>query len=98
MKKIGFILGALLLAITSANAQVVDSTASPLTVGGYVKFINTNLIESLKGDWLSENMFHNRLNFQWSPSSHFSAGLGLRKPPYLWRFCKANSRLHCNGR
>lgn len=78
MKKIGFILGALLMAVTLANAQDVDSTASPLTLGGYVKFMNTNLIESLKGNWLSENMFHNRLNFQWSPSSHFSAGLGLR--------------------
>ena len=57
MKKIGFILGALLMAVISANAQDVDSTASPLTLGGYVKFMNTNLIESLNGNWLSENMF-----------------------------------------
>ncbi len=75
-----FIYPALILLLfgNTTNAQTVENEANKLTVAGYVKFMNTNMIESVKTNWLSENMFHNRLNFQWNPSAHFSAGMGMR--------------------
>ena len=69
------ILAALLLCFKVPMAQ--DTGESNLAVNGYVKYMNT-IMDQEGITWITESMFHNRLDLRWYPTSSFHAGLSMR--------------------
>ncbi len=63
--------------LLSARAGAQDGE-SPLTMNGYLNSMQSVIFEKLDNDWIIDNLFHNRLNFQLYPSGHFNASLQLR--------------------
>ncbi len=47
-------------------------------LGGYVKYMNTNMFTHPDSMWLVENMVHNRLNFKLFAGEHLSASVEIR--------------------
>ncbi len=51
---------------------------SKLDFSGYVKYLQTVQFQKFGDDWLSESLFHNRLNFKYYASDRFTFALGMR--------------------
>ena len=66
-----------ILAILSAGLSAQDSE-SKLTLDGYLTNMQTVMFADADEPWIIDNLLHNRLNFHWYPSQHFSASLQLR--------------------
>jgi hypothetical protein len=47
-------------------------------VGGYISAMQSTMLEKWNSNWLTEELLHNRLNFKWYVSNHFTAGLEVR--------------------
>ncbi|MFO8022087.1 MAG: DUF1302 family protein [Perlabentimonas sp.] len=47
-------------------------------LGGYVKFMNTNMFTHPDSLWLIENMVHNRINFRLYAGDHLSTSIEIR--------------------
>lgn len=63
----------ILVLISILNAEISD-----YSLGGYVKTMQTSMMDKLDEDWTSENLIHHRLNFDWYPTQWFEFKLGLR--------------------
>ncbi len=46
--------------------------------GGYLTNMQSIQFEDIHGDWINDNLIHNRLNFDWYPNEKFTFKLGLR--------------------
>src|SRR5690606_16799016 len=51
----------------SAAAQTGDVAPKKLTMNGYLKFLQTVQFQEVGETWLTDNILHNRLNFNWYP-------------------------------
>jgi len=47
-------------------------------VSGYVSSLQSVTFDSLQGNWISENLIHNRINFIWYPCHNLSGALEVR--------------------
>lgn len=68
-------LAALILFCTALSLKAQHDK---LSMNGYVSSLQTSLYESFDGYWQSEQMIHNRLNFNWYPSSKLTFTLEMR--------------------
>jgi hypothetical protein len=69
----------LLLIFTQVIAYSQDSLKQKkLVFNGYVKDMQTEIFQNIKGNWTSANLIHNRLNCKWLISSAFTASVELR--------------------
>jgi hypothetical protein len=57
------------------NAQ---DPAPKFSFNGYASNMQSVMFSSVKGDFIADNLFHNRLNFAWHPNERFSTVLQLR--------------------
>ena len=48
------------------------------TVYGYISSLQNAMFDSIQGNWVTENIIHNRLNFKWYPVSSLSGALEMR--------------------
>jgi hypothetical protein len=62
-----WILYGLLLFPLTTTAQ--DSIKHKLSLNGYITNMQSFMFQQWKGDWISDNLIHNRLNFKWRSSS-----------------------------
>jgi hypothetical protein len=51
---------------------------SPFELQGYLSNMQSVMFEDAEGDWIMDNLFHNRLNFFWYGGEHFSGTVQLR--------------------
>ncbi len=49
-----------------------------LTVDGYITNMQSVIIDSVDGNWINDNLIHNRLNFRYNPNPNLSFGLDVR--------------------
>jgi len=49
-----------------------------LTVDGYITNMQSVIIDSVDGNWINDNLIHNRLNFRYNPNKSLSFGLDVR--------------------
>ena len=45
---------------------------------GYISSLQSATFDSIQGNWVSENIIHNRLNFKWYPSANITGVLEVR--------------------
>ena len=65
----------LLLLFPALNAQDKES---PFELEGYLTNMQSVMFETPDGDWIIDNLFHNRLNFFWYGGKHFTGSVQLR--------------------
>lgn len=46
--------------------------------GGYLKFMQTVIVQESDNKWVTDNLLHNRLNFSWYPTDKFTFNASLR--------------------
>jgi len=51
---------------------------SKLQLNGYVKYLQTVNYQKFDEQWLTESLFHNRLNFKWYPTNNLRGYVGIR--------------------
>ncbi|MDF1548271.1 MAG: hypothetical protein P1P88_10650 [Bacteroidales bacterium] len=69
-----FLLGVCTFSFT-LNAQ---DTLKKYEFGGYISNMQSIQFQDIQGDWINDNLIHNRLNFDWFPGENLSFKLGLR--------------------
>lgn len=74
----------LLLGCTISYAAAQDANEKKLTLKGYLK--NMSSFNYLDANFWYEDLTHNRLNFAWFPSDHFSAHVEFRNRLFLGDF------------
>ncbi len=55
-----------------------ESVFSGMRLGGYIKYMNTVNFNKIDEQWITDNLYHNRLNFSWSISPALSFNAGMR--------------------
>ena len=65
----------LILTIDRVSAQYGDKK---VTVNGYLKYLQTVFYDDFKGDWMTDNLIHNRINLHWYPSTKFNGAVEFR--------------------
>lgn len=73
MKKVLFLLLAL-----PGILMAQEQTTKKLSLNGYVSNMQSVMFSDPAGDWITDNLFHNRLNFSYFPSENFTAILQFR--------------------
>ena len=48
------------------------------SLDAYINNLQSVMFDSLKGNWINDNLIHNRLNFKWFPNSYLTFNLGIR--------------------
>ncbi len=48
------------------------------SLDGYITNMQSVMFDSIKANWINDNLIHNRLNFSWFPDDAFSINIGLR--------------------
>ncbi len=77
MKKICLIIVTTLLAY-GIHAQEKQSVFSSMTLNGYLKYMNTSMINDVDSVWMVDNLVHNRLNYNWYMSEHVTFSAAMR--------------------
>lgn len=60
------------------NSLYAQDDASKFELRGYISNMQSVLFENIEEDWVSDNLFHNRLNLFWYPGSKISGSLQIR--------------------
>ena len=68
----------------SANLPAQDTIPHNLHAGGYLTNMQSFMFQTWKGNWISDNLIHNRLNFKWQNNSNtFNTVLEVRNR-FIW--------------
>lgn len=71
--------GAIILLFASTVLFAQDEQKPRRTsLNGYLKFLQTVQFEKVDETWITDNIFHNRLNFKWYPTSNLTFTAELR--------------------
>jgi len=74
---------ALLVFTLNVAAQSESKKARNWSLNGYVKFMQTVSFQKIDEDWMTDNLIHNRLNFNWNISNSFTFNAQLRNRIYF---------------
>ncbi len=55
-----------------------DSSLSKFNINGYVSNLQSVMFSKIDGEWINDNLFHNRLNLFWYPNPKITASLQFR--------------------
>ena len=78
MKKITLLFVFILLISLNIFAQEEEKERK-MSLNGYINNMQSFMIfEGVDGNWINDNLIHNRLNFKWFPSDHFSFDISTR--------------------
>ncbi|MFP4526171.1 MAG: hypothetical protein ACLFNL_07270 [Bacteroidales bacterium] len=87
MNKYSIILLLLMFSFSQATGQVEPEEKSSVSLGGYVKYMNTNMdppgylynyLDLPEGAWFNESMIHNRLNFRLFATNNLKVAFEVR--------------------
>lgn len=59
----------------SASAQEGEKKTD---FGGYITNMQSVQFSDIHGDWINDNLIHNRLNFNWYPNQNWTFNMGVR--------------------
>jgi hypothetical protein len=79
-KTLYFIL--LLFIVTGAFSQQKESKQRNWTLNGYVKFMQTISFTEIDKSWMTDNLIHNRLNFNWNINDKLTFNTQMRNRIY----------------
>ena len=66
-------------ALSAQNSSFLDSLKYKTSLDGYMKYMHTVIVpEADTSDLVTDNFFHNRLNFQWNLSKHWTFNTSMR--------------------
>ncbi len=83
MKKYNLIFSILFLFLAiSLSAQENQSKQRNWTLNGYVKYMQTISFTELDKDWMTDNLIHNRLNFNWNINDKLTFNTQMRNRIY----------------
>ncbi|MCB8995051.1 MAG: hypothetical protein H6538_05545 [Bacteroidales bacterium] len=74
-------LSRLLIIVVWANLSIpsfAQEEGSKHSFESYISNLQSVMIDSLNGNWISDNLIHNRINYFWYPNEHFSFSTQLR--------------------
>ncbi len=77
LKQIRILIFFLLLASTIAAQDTIQKPKS-LKFSGYITNMQSVMFSNISGNWINDNLIHNRLNLFWSPGKHFTGTVQLR--------------------
>jgi hypothetical protein len=63
--------------------SIVEKKPSKVSFNGYVKDMQTIMIHNIDQDWITSNLIHNRLNFNWNISNSFTFCMEERNR-FIW--------------
>jgi len=69
---------ALLFLLITPTIVCGQEKSSSVTTGGYISSMQSALFEDPKGDWIVDNLLHNRLKFRIYAGSKFTFGMGMK--------------------
>ncbi len=76
---LSFVLSLLLLAsMTNASAQDKEARPRRTSLNASLKFLQTVQFQEPDENWMTDNIFHNRLNFKWYPAANVTFTAELR--------------------
>jgi hypothetical protein len=80
MKKIDFKFKTIFTIVVLLKAFSINSQedSSKFEFSGNISNMQSVQFQKFDGEWLNDNLIHNRLNFKWIPNEHFSFSAGLR--------------------
>lgn len=93
------ILGFLLTLIASGSVlaqqdSFLDSLKYKTSLVGYVKYLNTAIIpETDTSELITDNLFHNRLNFQWDLSKRWTFNTSMRNRLFWGELVRLNNQV-----
>ena len=65
--------------ITILVVPLFSQESNPkLTVGGYLKYMQTTTFTDIHEDWITDNLIHNRVDFAYYPKNYLSLNLSVR--------------------
>ena len=73
-----FLLSFLIFTFTASLAQEEQSVPKRTSLNGYLKFLQTVQFQKPGETWITDNIFHNRLNFKWYPTANVTFTAELR--------------------
>ena len=62
----------------SINTKAQEGKQKNYTVNGYIGNMQSVMFDSIGGNWLNDNMIHNRLQFEWFPAQSLTFKAHLR--------------------
>ena len=81
---LNFLLTAIIIFMTFiASAQSEQQKTKNWSLNGYVKFMQTVSFQEIDKDWMTDNLIHNRLNFNWNISNSFTFNAQMRNRIYF---------------
>lgn len=87
----------ILIAAGSAFAQqdkFLDSLKYKTSLDGYAKYVHTVILPEVDSlDMVTDNFFHNRLNFQWNLSKHWTFNSSMRNRLFWGELVRLNKEL-----
>lgn len=81
-----FLVAGILLSHTALWAQ--ESDASKTDFKGYLKYLTTVNFQEVNGDWITDNLIHNRLEFRYFPSEKWKFDIEARNRLFYGEFVK----------
>ncbi len=68
-----------IFATVQINTTAQDTVQQKkFALSGYISTLQNAMFDSIQGNWITDNIIHNRLNFKWYPTSHLSGALEMR--------------------
>ena len=82
MKQFSGIFILFLFLTISLSAQETESKQRNWTLNGYVKYMQTISFTEIDKDWMTDNLIHNRLNFNWNINDKLTFNTQMRNRIY----------------
>ena len=80
--------------LCAQKSSLLDSLSYKTSLDGYVKYMHTSIIPSVdSSELITDNFFHNRLNFKWNLNKHWTFDVSMRNRLFwgeLVRFSNEN--------
>ena len=73
-----FVVSFLVLSFSPGMGQKEASAPKRTALNGYLKFLQTVQFQKPDENWMTDNIFHNRLNFKWYATEHITLTAELR--------------------
>jgi hypothetical protein len=80
MKNIKYLIKKIILLLILLKTFEINGQddSSKVDFNGYISNMQSVQFQDFNGEWMNDNLIHNRLNFKWIPNEHFSFSAGLR--------------------
>jgi hypothetical protein len=68
----------IILSISLISTLAGQEASKKHTIDSYISILQAVMIDSLKGNWMTDNQIYNRINYFWYPNEHFTFSTQFR--------------------